>query len=69
MSTRLNTLRVSDIITVPRGILTRVDGANTKTLEGIIVNLVDYNIGATKYIVNTFDDSISIIMLKIFNRN
>lgn len=51
-------LRVSDIITVPAmESLTRVDGADTKTLEGIIVNLVDYNIGADKGgAVNMFDD-------------
>ena len=51
-------LRVSDIVTVPSmESLTRVDGADTKTLEGIIVNLVDYNIGADKGgAVNMFDD-------------
>lgn len=51
-------LRVSDIVTVPSmESLTRVDGADTKTLEGIIVNLVDYNIGADKGgAVNLFDD-------------
>jgi HK97 family phage prohead protease len=51
-------LRVSDIITIPsmEG-LTRVDGAVTKTLHGIIVNLADYNIGADKGgAVNMFDD-------------
>lgn len=51
-------LRVSDIITIPamEG-LTRTDGAVTKTLEGIVVNLVDYNIGADKGgAVNMFDD-------------
>lgn len=51
-------LRVSDIITIPsmEG-LTRVVGANTLTLEGIIVNLADYNIGADKGgAVNLFDD-------------
>ena len=51
-------LRVSDIVTVPSmESLNRVDGADTKTLEGIIVNLVDYNIGADKGgAVNMFDD-------------
>ena len=51
-------LRVSDIVTVPSmESLTRVDGSDTKTLEGIIVNLVDYNIGADKGgAVNMFDD-------------
>lgn len=51
-------LRVSDIITVPTmENLTRVDGAVTKTLQGIIVNLSDYNIGADKGgAVNMFDD-------------
>lgn len=51
-------LRVSDIVTVPSmESLNRVDGADTKTLEGIIVNLVDYNIGADKGgAVNLFDD-------------
>lgn len=51
-------LRVKDIVTIPsmEG-LTRVDGANTVSLEGIIVNLVDYNIGADKGgAVNMFDD-------------
>mgnify|MGYP000843907871 FL=1 len=51
-------LRVKDVITVPSmENLTRVDGAITKTLQGIIVNLVDYNIGADKGgAVNMFDD-------------
>lgn len=51
-------LRVSDIITVPSmEDLTRVVGADTMTLEGIIVNLIDYNIGADKGgAVNMFDD-------------
>lgn len=51
-------LRVSDIVTVPSmESLNRVDGTDTKTLEGIIVNLVDYNIGADKGgAVNMFDD-------------
>lgn len=51
-------LRVSNIVTVPSmESLTRVDGAVTKTLEGLIVNLVDYNIGADKGgAVNMFDD-------------
>ena len=51
-------LRVKDIVTVPsmEG-LTRVDNTVTKTLQGIIVNLVDYNIGADKGgAVNMFDD-------------
>ena len=51
-------LRVSDIITVPsmEG-LTRVVDAKTLTLEGLIVNLADYNIGADKGgAVNMFDD-------------
>lgn len=51
-------LRVKDIITVPSmENLTRLDGSVTKTLQGIIVNLVDYNIGADKGgAVNMFDD-------------
>lgn len=51
-------LRVSDIITVPsmEG-LTRIVDTKTLTLEGIFVNLVDYNIGADKGgAVNMFDD-------------
>lgn len=52
-------LRVSEIVTVPvmEG-LTREDGSgNTLGLMGIIVNLVDYNIGADKGgAVNMFDD-------------
>lgn len=51
-------LRVKEIITVPvmEG-LTRVDGADTVTLMGIITNLVDYNVGADKGgAVNMFDD-------------
>lgn len=51
-------LRVKDIVTIPsmEG-LTRIDGVNTVTLEGIIVNLTDYNIGADKGgAVNMFDD-------------
>jgi HK97 family phage prohead protease len=51
-------LRVSDIVTVPsmEG-LTRVVDTKTLTLEGIIVNLTDYNIGADKGgAVNMFDD-------------
>ena len=53
-----NALRVSDIVTVPiMENLTRVDGATTKTLAGIIVNPVDYNIGADKGgAINMFDD-------------
>lgn len=51
-------LRVKDIVTVPSmENLTRLDGSVTKTLQGIIVNLVDYNIGADKGgAVNMFDD-------------
>ena len=51
-------LRVREIITVPvMENLTRVDGADTYTLEGIIVNLDDYNVGADKGgAVNMFDD-------------
>lgn len=51
-------LRVSDIITVPsmEG-LTRVVDTKTMNLDGIIVNLADYNIGADKGgAVNLFDD-------------
>lgn len=51
-------LRVKDIITVPsmEG-LTRTVDDKTMTLQGIIVNLVDYNIGADKGgAVNMFDD-------------
>jgi hypothetical protein len=49
---------VKEIITVPvmEG-LTRIDGTDTLTLMGIIVNLVDYNVGADKGgAVNMFDD-------------
>lgn len=51
-------LRVKDIVTVPSmENLTRVDNSVNKTLQGIIVNLVDYNIGADKGgAVNMFDD-------------
>lgn len=51
-------LRVSDIITVPvMENATREDGGKTYTLEGIFVNLADYNIGADKGgAVNMFDD-------------
>lgn len=51
-------LRVSDIVTVPvmEG-LSRTAGANTMNLMGIIVNPVDYNMGADKGgAVNMFDD-------------
>ena len=52
-------LRVSDIVTVPvmEG-LKRIDGeSNSLDLMGIIVNLVDYNVGADKGgAVNMFDD-------------
>jgi HK97 family phage prohead protease len=51
-------LRVKEIITVPvMENLSRVDGATTYGLMGIIVNLNDYNIGADKGgAVNMFDD-------------
>jgi len=52
------TLRVKEIITVPvMENLSRVDGTDTLSLMGIIVNLNDYNIGADKGgAVNMFDD-------------
>lgn len=51
-------LRVSDIVTVPSmENLTRTVGSNTMNLEGIFVNLADYNVGADKGgAVNMFDD-------------
>lgn len=51
-------LRVSDIVTVPvMENNTREDKGVTYTLEGIFVNLADYNIGADKGgAVNMFDD-------------
>ena len=51
-------MRVSRIVTVPvMENLTRVDGANTNTLLGLIVNPDDYNIGADKGgAVAMFDD-------------
>ena len=51
-------LRVRKIVPVPvMEDLTREVGANTHTLAGIYVNLVDYNIGADKGgAVNLFDD-------------
>lgn len=51
-------LRVSDIVTVPvMENLSRVDGADTLNLMGIIVNPADYNVGADKGgAVNMFDD-------------
>lgn len=51
-------LRVSDIVTVPvMENLTRESGEDTVTLAGIILNLVDYNVGADKGgEVNMFDD-------------
>lgn len=51
-------LRVSRIVTVPvMENQTRISGANTLELAGIIVNLSDYNIGADKGgAVNMFDD-------------
>lgn len=50
--------RVSKIVSVPvMENLKRVDGTDTLTLQGIIVNLQDYNIGADKGgAVNMFDD-------------
>ncbi|MCF8018189.1 MAG: HK97 family phage prohead protease [Vallitaleaceae bacterium] len=51
-------LRVKEIVAVPvmEG-LSRVDGADTYSLMGLIVNLNDYNIGADKGgAVNLFDD-------------
>lgn len=51
-------LRVSKIVTVPvmENLTRSVDGV-TRTLDGIIVNLTDYNIGADKGgAVNMFDD-------------
>lgn len=50
--------RVSNIVSVPvMENLTRVDKTDTLTLQGIIVNLQDYNIGADKGgAVNMFDD-------------
>jgi len=51
-------LRVREIVTVPvmEG-QSRVDGTDTLTLMGIIVNLADYNVGADKGgAVNLFDD-------------
>lgn len=51
-------LRVSKIVTVPvMENLSRTVGANTYHLEGLIVNLIDYNVGADKGgAVNMFDD-------------
>lgn len=51
-------MRVRKIVTVPiLENLTRVDGAKTKKLVGLIVNLSDYNVGADKGgAVNMFDD-------------
>lgn len=51
-------LRVSAIVPVPvMDGLSRTVGANTHTLGGIYVNLVDYNLGADKGgAVNMFDD-------------
>lgn len=50
--------RVSKIVSVPvMENLKRVDGTDTLVLQGIIVNLQDYNIGADKGgAVNMFDD-------------
>jgi hypothetical protein len=52
------TLRVKEIVTVPvMENQTRTVGADTMTLQGIIVNLEDYNVGADKGgAVNMFDD-------------
>ena len=51
-------LRVKEIVTIPSmEALTRIVDTKTLTLEGIIVNLTDYNIGADKGgAVNMFDD-------------
>ena len=51
-------LRVKKIVTVPvMENLTRNDSGTTKTLQGIVVNLADYTIGADKGgAVNAFDD-------------
>lgn len=51
-------LRVKKIVTVPvMENLTRNDSGTTKTLQGIVVNLTDYTIGADKGgAVNAFDD-------------
>lgn len=51
-------LRVSDIVTVPvMENLTRTSGEEEVTLAGIVLNLVDYNVGADKGgEVNMFDD-------------
>jgi len=51
-------LRVKEIVTVPvMENLSRVDNSTTYGLMGIIVNLIDYNIGADKGgAVNMFDD-------------
>lgn len=51
-------LRVKKIVTVPvMENLTRNDNGTTKTLQGIVVNLADYTIGADKGgAVNAFDD-------------
>ena len=58
VDTLATALRVKEIVTVPvmEG-LTRVDGSDTLTLMGIIVNLSDYNVGADKGgAVDMFDD-------------
>ena len=48
-------LRVKEIVTVP--VMEGVEGANGGILQGIIVNLQDYNVGADKGgAVNMFDD-------------
>ena len=53
-----NTLRVKEIVTVPvmEGLTREVDGV-THYLDGLIVNLKDYNVGADKGgAINMFDD-------------
>lgn len=51
-------MRVSKIVTVPvMDNLTRKEGSDTYTLQAIIVNLNDYNVGADKGgAINMFDD-------------
>lgn len=51
-------MRVSKIVTVPvMNNLTRKEGSDTYTLQAIIVNLNDYNVGADKGgAINMFDD-------------
>lgn len=48
-------LRVKEIVTVP--VMEGVQGKNSKPLMGVLVNLVDYNVGADKGgAINMFDD-------------